>query len=61
MERFVKIKIVSDDLISKYCGKECIFLEDFYDTCQLFRVELDGDDEKDVYFRCPSCLENEVI
>ncbi len=60
MERFVKIKIITDDIISKYCGKECRFLEDFYDTCQLFGVDLCGHEEKDVYFRCKSCLEQEI-
>lgn len=60
MERFLIIKIISDDTIPKYCGKDCSFLEDCIDFCNLFRIELCGDTDKDVYFRCESCLEKEM-
>jgi hypothetical protein len=59
MERFIKIEIITDDIISKYCGKECTFLDDFYDTCQLFG-DLSDEKDKDVYLRCKSCLEQEI-
>jgi hypothetical protein len=60
MKKILKVEIEINDIIPRYCSKECRFLEDFYDSCQLFGIDLCGDEEKDVYFRCKSCLEQEI-
>ncbi len=59
METFVKVKIEVNDTLPRYCSKECRFLEDFYDQCMLFKVDLCGDTDKDLYYRCKECLEQE--
>ena len=60
MKTFVKVEIEVDNVLPKYCGKECTFLEDFYDHCLLFKVDLCGDMDKDTHYRCKDCLEMEI-
>lgn len=60
MERFVIIKIISDDNDRKYCSEYCSFLESIYDHCKLFSADLCEDTNNEKYLRCASCLEKEM-
>jgi len=60
MKTWVKVKIEVNDTLPRYCGKECTFLEDFYDHCMLFKEDLCGDMDKDLYYRCKECLDLEI-
>jgi hypothetical protein len=41
MKRAVMVTIDVDDINKDCCGENCIYLDEFFENCKLFKVDLD--------------------